>query len=43
MVPRAEVCAERIQEVLDTESSVVPPPAPVTDAQPGTATWSCAT
>ncbi|MFJ9035933.1 ABC transporter ATP-binding protein [Streptomyces sp. NPDC102406] len=24
-VPRAEVCAERIQEVLDTESSVVPP------------------
>ncbi|MEU9589507.1 ABC transporter ATP-binding protein [Streptomyces sp. NPDC048219] len=31
MVPRAEVCAERIQEVLDTESSVVPPPAPVTE------------
>ncbi|MGW1599461.1 ABC transporter ATP-binding protein [Streptomyces eurythermus] len=30
MVPRAEVCAERIQEVLDTESSVVPPAAPVT-------------
>ncbi|WP_031038003.1 ABC transporter ATP-binding protein [Streptomyces sp. NRRL F-5650] len=30
MVPRAEVCAERIQEVLDTESSVVPPVAPVT-------------
>ncbi|MEV4338283.1 ABC transporter ATP-binding protein [Streptomyces sp. NPDC049590] len=29
MVPRAEVCAERIQEVLDTESSVVPPAAPV--------------
>ncbi|MFF8968479.1 ABC transporter ATP-binding protein [Streptomyces sp. NPDC014995] len=29
MVPRAEVCAERVQEVLDTESSVVPPPAPV--------------
>jgi ATP-binding cassette subfamily B protein len=24
-VPRAEVCAERIQEVLDTETSVVPP------------------
>ena len=24
MAPRAEVCAERIQEVLDTESSVVP-------------------
>lgn len=29
MVPRAEVCAERIQEVLDTSSSVVPPKAPV--------------
>ncbi|MFG2311251.1 ABC transporter ATP-binding protein [Streptomyces sp. NPDC048566] len=29
MVPRAEVCAERIQEVLGTESSVVPPLAPV--------------
>ncbi|MHA6759867.1 ABC transporter ATP-binding protein [Streptacidiphilus sp. PAMC 29251] len=29
MVPRAEVCAERIQEVLDTESTVVPPLAPV--------------
>ncbi|MFD1661054.1 ABC transporter ATP-binding protein [Streptomyces caeni] len=31
MVPRAEVCAERIQEVLDTESSVVPPTAPVVE------------
>ncbi|NBM18919.1 ABC transporter ATP-binding protein [Streptomyces sp. GC420] len=30
MVPRAEVCAERIEEVLDTESSVVPPAVPVT-------------
>ncbi|MFI9204994.1 ABC transporter ATP-binding protein [Streptomyces sp. NPDC053048] len=30
MVPRAEVCAERIQEVLTTDSSVVPPVAPVT-------------
>jgi ATP-binding cassette subfamily B protein len=30
MLPRAEVCAERIQEVLDTSSSVVPPAAPVT-------------
>ncbi|MFI6348872.1 ABC transporter ATP-binding protein [Streptomyces sp. NPDC050560] len=30
MVPRAEVCAERIQEVLNTDSSVVPPKAPVT-------------
>ncbi|GAB2985144.1 ABC transporter ATP-binding protein [Streptomyces pseudoechinosporeus] len=29
MVPRAEVCAERIQEVLDMRSSVVPPKAPV--------------
>ncbi|MGW8888046.1 ABC transporter ATP-binding protein [Streptomyces sp. NPDC055749] len=31
MVPRAEVCAERIQEVLETDSSVVPPVAPVTE------------
>jgi ATP-binding cassette subfamily B protein len=30
MIPRAEVCAERIQEVLTTESSVVPPREPVT-------------
>ncbi len=30
MVPRAEVCAERVQEVLGTDSSVVPPAAPVT-------------
>ncbi|MEU1015741.1 ABC transporter ATP-binding protein [Streptomyces sp. NPDC005900] len=29
MVPRAEVCAERIEEVLDTDSSVVPPADPV--------------
>ncbi len=29
MVPRAEVCAERVQEVLDTSSSVVPPVTPV--------------
>jgi ATP-binding cassette subfamily B protein len=29
MVPRAAVCAERIQEVLDTESSVAPPEVPV--------------
>ncbi|MEU7296044.1 ABC transporter ATP-binding protein [Streptomyces exfoliatus] len=28
-VPRAEVCAERIEEVLGTESSVVPPVEPV--------------
>ncbi|NEB56052.1 ABC transporter ATP-binding protein [Streptomyces griseus] len=31
MVPRAEVCAERVEEVLGTESSVVPPVAPVTE------------
>ncbi|MFF3329762.1 ABC transporter ATP-binding protein [Streptomyces sp. NPDC002888] len=31
MVPRAEVCAERIHEVLDTSSSVVPPTSPVTE------------
>ena len=31
MIPRAAVCAERIAEVLDTESSVVPPDAPVTE------------
>ncbi|GEL23562.1 multidrug ABC transporter ATP-binding protein [Pseudonocardia sulfidoxydans NBRC 16205] len=30
MIPRASVCAERITEVLDTESSVAPPSAPVT-------------
>jgi ATP-binding cassette subfamily B protein len=29
MVPRAEVCAERIAEVLDTEPSVTPPVNPV--------------
>jgi ATP-binding cassette, subfamily B, multidrug efflux pump len=28
MVPRAEICAERIEEILDTESSVVPPAEP---------------
>ncbi|MGX4656656.1 ABC transporter ATP-binding protein [Micromonospora sp. SCSIO 07396] len=30
MVPRAAVCAERVTEVLDTESTVVPPADPVT-------------
>jgi ATP-binding cassette subfamily B protein len=30
MIPRAEVCAERVQEVLGTETSVEPPRAPVT-------------
>jgi ATP-binding cassette, subfamily B, multidrug efflux pump len=29
MIPRAAVCAERIVEVLDTESSVAPPAEPV--------------
>ncbi|MCF7549812.1 ABC transporter ATP-binding protein [Pseudonocardia sp. WMMC193] len=29
MIPRAAVCAERITEVLDTESSVSPPASPV--------------
>jgi ATP-binding cassette subfamily B protein len=31
MVPRATVCAERIVEVLDTESSIRPPVHPVTE------------
>ncbi|MER6755784.1 ABC transporter ATP-binding protein [Micromonospora echinofusca] len=31
MVPRAAVCAERIVEVLDTDSSVVPAARPVTE------------
>ncbi|VTR78929.1 ABC transporter ATP-binding protein [Cellulomonas hominis] len=34
MVPRAVVSAERIAVVMDTESSVVPPAAPVRLAQP---------
>jgi len=34
LVPRAEVCAERIEEVLDTETSVVVPERPVTIADP---------
>jgi ATP-binding cassette subfamily B multidrug efflux pump len=37
MVPRSAVCADRITEVLDTRSSVVPPEEPVTEvAQHGT-------
>ena len=37
MIPRSAVCADRIMEVLDTESSVVPPAAPVTEvAERGT-------
>jgi ATP-binding cassette, subfamily B, multidrug efflux pump len=31
IAPRAAVCAERIQEVLNTESSVLPPARPVTE------------
>ena len=31
VAPRAAVCAERIQEVLNTESSVLPPARPVTE------------
>ena len=31
MLPRAEVCAERIEEVMRTSSSVVPPSTPVTE------------
>ncbi len=37
IAPRAAVCADRIGEVLNTESSVVPPAAPVT-ALPGRST-----
>ncbi|MDN5751480.1 MAG: ABC transporter ATP-binding protein/permease, partial [Pseudonocardia sp.] len=33
MIPRAAVCADRIVEVLDTESSVGPPPRPVTPSR----------
>ncbi len=33
MIPRAAVCADRIGEVLDTESSVKPPTNPVRDVQ----------
>jgi ATP-binding cassette, subfamily B, multidrug efflux pump len=31
LAPRASVCAERIEEVLHTPSSVASPPAPITD------------
>ena len=31
MIPRSTVCADRIVEVLDTESSVVPPTEPLTE------------
>ena len=30
MIPRAAVAAERIAEVLDTDSSVIPPTSPIT-------------
>jgi ATP-binding cassette subfamily B multidrug efflux pump len=33
MIPRAAVCADRIGEVLNTESSVVPPPNPVREVR----------
>ena len=37
MIPRAAVAADRIVEVLDTESTVVPPPNPIREfTQPGT-------
>jgi ATP-binding cassette, subfamily B, multidrug efflux pump len=37
MIPRSAVCADRIVEVLDTDTSVVPPAEPVTSLpEPGT-------
>jgi len=33
MIPRAAVCADRIGEVLDTDSSVIPPPNPVREVR----------
>jgi ATP-binding cassette subfamily B protein len=30
LIPRAAVCADRIEDVLDTETSVAPPTAPIT-------------
>jgi ATP-binding cassette subfamily B multidrug efflux pump len=33
MIPRASVCADRVAEVFDTDSSVVPPTAPVTSLE----------
>ena len=43
MIPRAAVCAERITEVLDTDSSVVAPPAAPVPAVPTAARSSSAT
>jgi ATP-binding cassette subfamily B protein len=34
MIPRAAVCADRIMEVVGTDSSITPPAAPVTDVPP---------
>ncbi len=31
LIPRASVCADRIMEVVDTDSSIAPPTSPVTD------------
>ncbi len=43
LTPRASVSADRIVEVLDAKSSVVPPADPVTDAGRAAARSSCAT
>ena len=43
MIPRASVSADRIQEVLDTDPSVVPPGRPGTRASSRTARSSSAT
>src|SRR5262249_38379893 len=34
LIPRAAVCAERIQDVLDTPSTVVPPESPLAELRP---------
>ena len=43
MIPRAAVCAERIGEVLDTESSVRAAGRAGRRGRPRAASWSCAT
>jgi ATP-binding cassette subfamily B multidrug efflux pump len=43
LVPRAEVCAERIVEVLDTEPDIIQPASPVRGLATRGATWSCGT
>ena len=40
MVPRASVCADRIGEVLDTDSSVVPPAGAGAPTCAGAAGWT---